>query len=136
MAQAYSDPKRASEPGALPDVEVFYVSGNHAADNFDANDGTLTEPGWYWQAHGTHFNADGSCHPDCGPVVLDPYDVRGKAPLLNAAGEHAHESEADGRCWHESWCEPNGPFATDVLALADAQSGSDDDDDMDAEVQP
>lgn len=41
--QTYSDPKRASDPGALPDVEVWYHT--------NANDGSQMElpTGWYWQ---------------------------------------------------------------------------------------
>lgn len=92
MSQTYSDPKRASDPHALPDVDVFYVHAGTAAgmcplcsgfmeDEQDANHETK-HVGYYWQ----------SCFPGCLP---------------------------DG--------EPNGPFPTEAEALADAQSGSDDD---------
>jgi hypothetical protein len=105
MAQHYSNPKRASEPHALPDVETFM---GWSAD-CPSCDGTLydfseagetdvicsecgyvdnAEPplqyvlGWYWQA----------CFPGCLP---------------------------DG--------EPNGPFDTEQEAIADAQSGAEQD---------
>ena len=59
--QAYSDPTRESEPYALPDVEVFYLSQlevNYNRENLDhADENTLTEAGWYWW----------SCFPGCLP---------------------------------------------------------------------
>ena len=64
--QAYSDPKRASDPHALPNVEVFYISRKEArhqaciAAVFDdgETDVTLfTDAGWYWWA----------CFPGCLP---------------------------------------------------------------------
>ncbi len=74
--QAYSNPKRESDPHALPDVEVFYFNGCTAAC---VDDSCPHDPaGWYWQA----------CFPGCLP---------------------------DG--------EPNGPFATQEEALADAREG-------------
>ena len=86
--QAYSDPKRASNPHALPDVEVFYHNGRWASGEWCApgiwseDDSTDSEdaapPGWYWW----------SCFPGCLP-------------------------DSD----------PVGPFATEAEALADAQSG-------------
>lgn len=56
---------------------------------------------------------DGSCHPDCGPVVIDGSDIRG-GPLVvynerSGSVEHAHEDEEDGRCWHE-----HGPIGAEV----------------------
>jgi hypothetical protein len=69
--QAYSDPDRADDPHALPDVEVFHSNWYDEPD-----DDEHLESGWYWW----------SCFPGCLP---------------------------DG--------EPNGPFATEAEALADAQ---------------
>jgi hypothetical protein len=77
MSQAYSNPERASDPHALPDVEVFHVSTKESADFWADANGDPAEPGWYWWA----------CFPGCLP---------------------------DG--------DPNGPFATEAAALADAQS--------------
>ena len=57
--QAYSDPKRASDPYALPDVEVFYDDAdvvNGHARNFDS-EGNPVVPGWYWW----------TCLPGCLP---------------------------------------------------------------------
>lgn len=53
--QAYSDPKRESDPYALPDVEVFWVDANELED-FE-NGGEYLEKGWYWWA----------CFPGCLP---------------------------------------------------------------------
>jgi hypothetical protein len=50
MAQAYSDPSRASDPHALPDVEVWYET-----ETMDL--GFQSGEGWYWQA----------CFPGCLP---------------------------------------------------------------------
>jgi hypothetical protein len=110
--------------------QTFYVGPNDGDICPMRSEGTNVGPacdadhaakhvGWYVQEVGTHYAEDGSCHPDCGPIVRDPSDIRGQAPLLDVDGDHAHESEQDGRCWHESWCEPRGPFATEVEALAD-----------------
>lgn len=52
MAQAYSDPKRASDPQALPDVEVF-----HQDNTCYTSDGAELGAGWYWW----------SCFPGCLP---------------------------------------------------------------------
>lgn len=99
MAQHYSNPKRESEPGALPDIETFYVG--MLADRGmcpgciayligdSGSEGSLSNHdeyhvGWYWQ----------SCFPGCIP---------------------------DG--------EPSGPFDTEAEALADACEGVDDDED-------
>jgi len=93
MAQAYSDPKRESDPHALPDVEVFYVSAEEfaCAENgtwmAEATIELQPEPhsnltdctplaGWYWW----------SCFPGCLP-------------------------DSD----------PMGPFATEEEALSDAR---------------
>ena len=55
MTQAYSNPKRASDPHALPDVEVFWNAPGCASIILD--DGTAAETGWYWW----------SCFPGCMP---------------------------------------------------------------------
>lgn len=90
--QAYSDPTRADDPHALPDVEVFYVwdaakRKSHNAydrmwsDQFSEDDDELLEAGWYYWY----------CFPGCLP-------------------------DSD----------PVGPFATEALALADAQQDAED----------
>jgi hypothetical protein len=55
MAQHYSDPRRESDPHALPDIEVFYDNDDKGR-NFDA-DGEPVKAGWYWW----------SCFPGCLP---------------------------------------------------------------------
>lgn len=53
MSQHYSDPARASDPHALPNIEVFYV-------NEDEGEAWAEGPisrGWYWWA----------CLPGCLP---------------------------------------------------------------------
>lgn len=49
--QAYSDPSRASDPHALPDVEVFYVTAaDVVASGWVAPEDASPEDdeGWYW----------------------------------------------------------------------------------------
>ena len=103
--QAYSDPKRASDPHALPDVEVFQLTAEEVAQsdedlvyeamkayplatmNSRDRDKAIAwivetygiTGGWYWQ----------SCFPGCLP-------------------------DSD----------PIGPFDTEAEALADAQQGA------------
>lgn len=55
MSQAYSNPKRASDPHALPDVEVFHVDSVSAAEQ--TTESNPFDVGWYWW----------SCFPDCLP---------------------------------------------------------------------
>lgn len=56
MAMHHSNPKRASEAHALPDVETFEVDARGYAEQIDDADDALS-PGWYW--HG--------CFPGCLP---------------------------------------------------------------------
>jgi hypothetical protein len=84
MTQAYSDPSRASDPHALPDIEVFYVpaweqstkprAGEHPTDQ----DGNYLEPGWYWW----------SCFPGCLPDgdPSGPFDSEAEALADAQAG--------------------------------------------------
>src|SRR5262249_32935710 len=52
----YSNPEREQDPHALPDVEVFYVSEQQAAensmqmDNCEENWCPCCEPGWFWKS--------------------------------------------------------------------------------------
>ena len=59
--QMYSDPSRADDPHALPDVEVFQVSPMEATYNRanadHADEYTIDAPGWWWW----------SCFPGCLP---------------------------------------------------------------------
>lgn len=61
MAQHYSNPKRESDPYALPDVETFFqetcmVRGIECRTE-DDDDALCEHAGWYWQA----------CFPGCLP---------------------------------------------------------------------
>ena len=62
--QAYSDPERASDPFALPNVEVFYL--DQAAIDMDYRDSDTNEtdmtPGWYW------WSCLPGCLPDSEPI--------------------------------------------------------------------
>lgn len=65
MSQSYSDPKRASDLHALPDVEVFHWDGEQGTapttepDEYLVWDCDKNEPmpGWYWWP----------CFPGCLP---------------------------------------------------------------------
>jgi hypothetical protein len=61
MSQHYSDPARANEPHALPDIEVFYVDlsqeiWSDAMSVSDSKESGMAS-GWYWW----------SCFPGCLP---------------------------------------------------------------------
>ena len=56
MTMHYSDPARASDPHALPDVEVFYLDPE--THKYSLAEGWIGyEAGWYWW----------SCFPGCLP---------------------------------------------------------------------
>jgi hypothetical protein len=57
MPQVYSDPARASDPHALPDVEVFYVEPGEWTHN-----GSPIESGWYF------WPCFPGCLPDSDPI--------------------------------------------------------------------
>ena len=97
--QVYSDPKRASEPGALPDVEVFYHDCTDSTEPCPLNDEHLAEyecygVGWYWQFR--------------GPISISVYADGVLASSFPG-------SLPDG--------EPSGPFDTEQDAIRDAQEG-------------
>ena len=55
--QAYSDPKRESDPHALPDLEVFKITQTEIASGDWEHNELITDQGWYWWA----------CFPGCLP---------------------------------------------------------------------
>ena len=75
--QAYSDPSRASDPHALPDVEVFYQ--DKASPEWGDLDSYFTNPGWYYWY----------CFPGCMPESdpIGPFDT--EAAALASAQEDA-----------------------------------------------
>lgn len=56
VTQVYSDPARATDPHALPDIEVFEVTANDTL-LASADDTDIMPEGWYWWA----------CFPGCLP---------------------------------------------------------------------
>jgi hypothetical protein len=73
MSQHYSNPARASDPHALPDVEVFYDDADMVhghARNFDS-EGNPVAAGWYWWA----------CFPGCLPdgEAHGPFETEAEA---------------------------------------------------------
>lgn len=59
--QAYSDPKRADDPYALPDVEVFYSDGVNEAGG-SGDDTPADHAGWYY------WYCFPGCLPDSDPI--------------------------------------------------------------------
>ena len=107
--QAYSDPKRASDPHSLPDVEVFQLTAQEAA----AQDEELV-----WEYSRKHeFRL---CH----------MNSRVQEAMLDAIVEN--EGIEGGWFWWTCLpgCMPDscafGPFETRQLALQDAQDSNDD----------
>jgi hypothetical protein len=79
MTQAYSDPSRASDPYALPDVEVFYTTKADAMAHNAYGCTSRYDAGWYYW-----FCFPG-CLPDSDPI--GPYTTEAEA--LAAAQEEA-----------------------------------------------
>jgi hypothetical protein len=77
MGQVYSNPARADDPHALPNIETFRVAHgetvNAAGDvEFPCDeDGDPLPEGWYWQA----------CFPGCLPdgPAMGPFDCEADA---------------------------------------------------------
>jgi len=69
MGQAYSDPRRASDPHALPDLEVFYCDASEAPQSEETEE--QRGAGWYWW----------SCFPGCLPdgEAAGPFDSESEA---------------------------------------------------------
>ena len=58
MTQEYSDPVRAAEQHALPDLEVFYLSSTDIiSDHWVDPESERIKPGYYWWP----------CFPGCLP---------------------------------------------------------------------
>jgi len=71
--QAYSRPERESDPGALPDVEVFWYDPSYDVDAMaeGCEEQELPEAGWYWWA----------CFPGCLPDgdMVGPFETAEEA---------------------------------------------------------
>lgn len=88
MTYEYSNPRRASDPHSLPDVEVFYHDGRYSeGDCFspECNDGEALQSGWYYW-----FRFPG-CMPDSEPS--GPFESEGAA--LADARENSCDDESD-----------------------------------------
>lgn len=77
--QAYSDPKRESDPHALPDLEVFFLAaGEMDVGDDDAGEPIPCERGWhYW-----------FCFPGCMPdgELQGPFATEAEALVDARAG--------------------------------------------------
>jgi hypothetical protein len=89
MSQHYSNPKRAGDPQALPDIETFYVAhdrndwvgvfaGSRPADDIGQSE---LEPGWYY------WHCFPGCLPDSEPN--GPYETEQEA--IEAAQEDSDD---------------------------------------------
>lgn len=79
MTRHYSDPKRAADPHALPDVEVYYLDATEAGVD---DDGEPIGAGWFYA-----FGFPGCLH-DSDPV--GPYSTEAEAL---AAAREGNENE-------------------------------------------
>lgn len=90
MAQHYSDPKRARDPYALPDVETFFHNHSGGTPNLGADACLETEDGcpgtgWYWWP----------CYPGCLPDGDPNGPFRTEADALADARDGCEEEEGD-----------------------------------------
>lgn len=79
MPMHYSDPSRANDAHALPDVEIFYIDSDGHSDGrpfvFPHEPGEpamgTSEAGWYW------WPCFPGCLPDGDPI--GPFDTEAEA---------------------------------------------------------
>ena len=80
---AYRDPKRESNPHALPDVEIFYrTAQENENDGWLDNDGTPYRKGWYYSVGvGVAERFLWACFPGCmsDSEPVGPFDSREEA---------------------------------------------------------
>jgi hypothetical protein len=86
MPQFYSNPKRETDPHALPDVEVWYHDGQGMAAEFTDEDGEVMETGWYWWF----------CFPGCMPDSEPNGPFTTEAEALADAQQGSEEEEYTG----------------------------------------
>jgi len=109
MAQHYSDPKRESDPHALPDIETFQLTAHEVAER----DEDLCHE--YMKRHAFR---------------LATMNSKTREAMLDAIV--AEEDITGGWYWWSCFpgClpdgEPYGPFSTETEALADAREGLED----------
>jgi hypothetical protein len=124
MAQAYSDPTRADDPHALPNVEVFHVSIREFVDAVEADDGT-----WMQEMAIDRSPQEwvvGRPSPFTNSIALAA--TRYRRGLLQR--HYIDCSDLGGWYWWACFpgcmpdSDPIGPFETEAEALADAQEGN------------
>lgn len=71
MSQEYSNPKRADDPHALPDVEIYHWTDAEAEEYYPRDDGEPSTGGYfYWYCFP-------GCLPDSDP--FGPFDTYAEA---------------------------------------------------------
>ena len=106
--QAYSDPKRANDPHALPNVEVF-KGYRHECRECEREYPLFTD------YYGLLYVDKAEC-PECGSLNPRSLDTRAAWYWWSCFPGCLPDSD------------PFGPFATEAEALADAQENAGDDD--------
>lgn len=102
----YSDPNRASDPYALPDLEVFYLTAGEARqwtkDAQGGPDGPNVEyvKGWYY------WSCFPGCLPDSDP--MGPYDTEDQA-LAAAREDSGVEDDEDEQPAEDEQDDPEEP---------------------------
>lgn len=85
--QGYFDPKRASDPHALPDLEVFYADAGDLSSDMPEGpqDDEPSEAGWYWWP----------CLPGCLPDGPPEGPFASADEALRDAQGGNHEDDED-----------------------------------------
>lgn len=96
--QAYSDPAREDDSHSLPDIEIFYVSPDEAANNERLVEQDLTDSefaptvaGWYY------WYCQPGCLPDSPPYGPYGTDAQALEDVRNEQADKAEQSRAANR---------------------------------------
>lgn len=106
MSQHYSDPRRESDPHALPDLEVFQLTAHEVAQTMEDEIHELTKRHEFRLA-----NMNGRSRERLLDAIVEEYGVEGG--------------------WFYQYCfpgcmpdsDPIGPFESEAEALEDARKG-------------
>lgn len=94
--QAYSDPRRESDPHALPDLEVWEVTEADCREDRrhfeNPADADFQEPGWYW------WSCSPGCLPDSDPAGPFETQEEALADARESYGLCPHGTEDDEVC--------------------------------------
>ncbi len=87
MSQHYSDPKRASDPTALPDVETFQTKDGYDVSGLTSEEQEHLDPNawWYWDCLP-------GCMPDSDPI--GPFKTEAEALEDARDGMNDEEEES------------------------------------------